>query len=370
VKVAHVMHGLMMGGLEQVVVRLCEAGRAHGVEPLVIAFGEDGAVSELLRDRGIALENLGRVRGMSPQAIAGIGWALRRHEVEVAHAHDVGPWLNAVAARALSPRTRAVVTLHQVFAPAGLDRGAAVAAAMVSDALVACGEEVRACVRGWMPGRTPVELIGNGVPLGAAPTAEDRAAARLRLGLPADARVFGYLGRLHPEKGSDLLVDAFVREFSGPKDQDTHLVLIGDGDLEPELRARVAQSGNPRVHFAGEILAAARLLPALDVYVQPSRREGRSLSMLEAMAAGLPTVAQALPAIRELHAHGETALLVDPARPELGKPMRQLLEDPALRTAMGERARAHAKRFSIDAMAEAYATLYRRVARRATRGAA
>ena len=371
VRVAHVMHGLMMGGLEQVVVRLCDAGRQYGVEPLVIAFGEDGKVSEMLRDLHIPLDWLGCVRGMSPQAIHGIGMALRRHKVEVAHAHDLGPWLNAVAARAFSPKTKALVTFHQIAAPTGLNLGAALAASRASTALVACGDQVLDCVKGWAPSGIPVELIGNGVPLGAAPTSEDRLRARRELGLPENARVIGYLRRLHHEKGTDLLVDAFLREFGTSKDEDVHLALIGDGLQGPELRQTVARSGNQRIHFAGEVVAATRLLPALDVYVQPSRREGRSLSMLEAMAAGLPTVAQALPPIREVHVDGQTALLVAPSPgPLFGPTLRRLLDDDALRTRLGAQARAHVQRFSIDVMAESYAALYRRLAGRQTRGVA
>ena len=369
-RVAHLMHGLMMGGLEQVVVRLCEAGRQQGVEPLVIAFGRDGAVRDELRQKGIPLEYLGMVRGMSPQAIHGIGQALRRHQIDVVHAHDLGPWLNAVSARALSPRTRAVVTFHQISTPSGVNWGAARAASMVSDALIACGDEVRACVQDWASSATRVELIGNGVPLGAEPTEEDRLRARRELGLPEGARVFGYLGRLHPEKGTDLLIDAFTREFVRKGDEDVHLVLIGTGQWEAELRARVAKTRHPRVHFAGELTNASRLLPALDVYVQPSRREGRSLSMMEAMAAALPTVAQALPAVRELHVEGETALLVSPEHPDFAPAMRRLIENEEERRKVGSRARGHVQRFSIDAMAEQYASLYRRVARRASQGAA
>ncbi len=370
-RVAHVMHGLMMGGLEQVVVRLCDAGRRHGVEPVVIAFGADGKVSDMLRDLVIPLDWLGRVRGMSPQVIHGIGRALRRHKVEVAHAHDLGPWLNAAAARAFSPKTRAMVTFHQIAAPTGLNLGAALAACRASDALVACGEGVLSCVKGWAPSGIPVELIGNGVPVGPAPTSDDRLRARRELGLPRDARVIGYLGRLHHEKGTDLLVDAFLREFGSSKDADVHLALIGEGLQGPELRQTVARFGNRRIHFVGERVAATQLLPGLDIYVQPSRREGRSLSMLEAMAAGLPTVAQGLEAIRELHVDGQTALLVAPGQsPAFGPVIRRLLDDDGLRARLGEKAREHVQRFSIDTMAESYAALYRRLAGRINRGAA
>jgi glycosyltransferase involved in cell wall biosynthesis len=364
IRVAHVVHGLMMGGLEQMVVRLCVSSRTQGIEPMVVAFGADGAVRSQLQREKIPLVYLGRVKGLSPQAIQGIGRAFREHGVNIAHAHDRGPWLNAVAARALSPSTKVMATFHQLAVPSGLERGAAVAGAFLSDAMVAVGGEVKTCLLRWTPPKTRLELIGNGIQLVPPPTHEDRARARERLGVPMDARVVGYLGRLHHEKGPDLLLEAFLKHLADRTD--VHLVMIGkgptghDGDLEPALRDRAARSGNPRIHIPGELVDASGLLAAFDVYVQPSRREGRSLAMLEAMAAGLPTVTQALPAIREVHEDGTTALLVDAACPEaLACAIAKLLDDPDLRERMGAAARERVKRFSIDVMAQEYAALYR-----------
>src|SRR5919198_4775744 len=163
IRVAQVMHGLLMGGLEQVVVRLCDAGRRVGVDSVVVAFGADGAVRQLLREHDVPLVYLGEVRGMSPQTIQSIARVLRDQRVDVAHAHDLGPWLNAVASRALAPRVRTTVTFHQIATPSGFERGAAIGAALVSDALVTCGDEVHACVRRWAPPGTRIELIPNGV---------------------------------------------------------------------------------------------------------------------------------------------------------------------------------------------------------------
>jgi glycosyltransferase involved in cell wall biosynthesis len=358
IRVAHVMHGLMMGGLEQVVVRLCNAGRELEVDPLVVSFGPDGPVRELLEQATIPLVYLGNtIRGMSPQAIQSIARGFREHRVDVAHAHDMGPWLNAVAARALAPRVRPIVTFHQIATPSGFERGAAIAAALVSDALVACGEEVRTCIRRWAPPGARIELIGNGVPIGPLPTPEDRVNARAQMGVPQESLVLGYLGRLHEEKGADLLVDAFLESFAHR--EDVHLVLIGKGRLEPELRARAERAGCGRIHFLGEIVPASSFLPGFDVYVQPSRREGRSMSMLEAMAAGLPTVAQGIPAIREIHLDGATALLVPQAtRPDFGPALLKLIDDGELRARLGQRAREQVRRHSVEAMAEAYAQLY------------
>jgi glycosyltransferase involved in cell wall biosynthesis len=163
---------------------------------------------------------------------------------------------------------------------------------------------------------------------------------------------------MHPEKGPDLLVDAMRRRLLDLPE--AHLVLIGRGPLDEALRAAAAPLGD-RAHLVGEVVdGAAELLAGLDVYAQPSRREGRSLAMLEAMAASLPTVAHRLPAVLELHRAGTTAELVAVEDVDaLGAALRALVRDPARRRALGEAARTHVATFSMDAMVEAYVRLWR-----------
>ena len=355
-KVAHVIHGLEVGGLERLVVDLAARSRAFGVEPSLIAFGEDGPVRAWAEAAGMPVASLGAVRGMTPDALRCLARALSG--VAVAHAHDLGPWLNAVAARALTPRTQVLATFHQLAPPSGRKRGAARLGARFSSALVACGAEVRAELRGWVPPGTPVVTIGNGVALPGPVSPAQRARARARIGLPDGAVAIGYLGRMHPEKGPDLLVEAMVRHLR--KVSEAHLVLVGRGPLDHALRVACAPLGG-RAHLLGEVVDdAAGLLAGMDVYAQPSRREGRSLAMLEAMASGLPTVAHGLPAVAELHPDGKTAVLVPLEDVDaLGGALLGLVRDPVRRKALGEAARARAAAFSMDAMVDAYVRLWR-----------
>ncbi len=355
-KVAHVIHGLGVGGLERLVVDLAARSRAFGVDSALVAFGEDGPVRAWAEAAGIPVTSLGPVRGMTVEAVRRLGNALSG--AAVAHAHDLGPWLNAVAARAISPRTRVLATFHQLSPPSGRKRRAARVGARLSSALVACGAEVRTELLGWVPRGIPVVNIGNGVALPGPATPEQRARARTRMGLPAGAVAVGYLGRMHPEKGPDLLVEAMVRRLRDVPE--AHLVLVGKGALDAALRQAAAPLG-ARAHLLGEVIdGAADLLAGLDVYAQPSRREGRSVAMLEAMAAALPTVAHALPAVAELHPDGTTAVLVPPEDVDaLGEALLGLVRDPQRRKTLGEAARARVAAFSMDAMVEAYVRLWR-----------
>jgi glycosyltransferase involved in cell wall biosynthesis len=162
-------------------------------------------------------------------------------------------------------------------------------------------------------------------------------------------------------KGPDRLLQAFLDKFADRGD--VHLYLIGEGPMEPSLRATAR--GHANVHFPGLIRNAARILPALDVYAQTSLSEGRSLSMLEAMAAGLPTLAHDLVPVREIHTDGSTALLVSPGdRKALAAALQRLVADADLRQRLGGSARERAARHSIEPMVDAYEALYREITAR------
>src|SRR5947208_1137876 len=100
VRVAHLIYGLWLGGLEQLVVHLASRSRARGIDSCIVGLGEDGPIRPLAQEQGIDVEVL-PVDGMSVSALLGIRRALEKHGATVLHAHDLGPWLNAVAVRVL-----------------------------------------------------------------------------------------------------------------------------------------------------------------------------------------------------------------------------------------------------------------------------
>jgi glycosyltransferase involved in cell wall biosynthesis len=199
--------------------------------------------------------------------------------------------------------------------------------------------------------------------------AGEKDATRRRLGLPVDAVVFCYTGRLLRGKGLDVLVAAFA-EVVGEEPR-AHLAIVGSGkgqalSVEESLAAEVTHRGlGEHVTFAGRVDAVDDWLRAADVFVFPSRNEALGISLIEAAAAGLPSVASRTGGIVDVVRDGETGLLVEPGDAKaLAGAMRGLLRDPGRRAALGAAAREDAVgRFDFAASVVRYRALLAEAAR-------
>ena len=192
-------------------------------------------------------------------------------------------------------------------------------------------------------------------------TAEERAALRRRLGLPAEASIVTFTGRLLRGKGLETLAEAFASQ--SPR---AHLVIVGSGDgqalsVEDVLRERVARGDLAgRVIMTGRVDNVEDYLRASDVFAFPSVFEGLGLSLIEAQACGLACVASRTGGIVDVVEDGKTGLLVSPGQvDELAAALRDLLTDEARRTALGTAGRVRAVRdFDIRDSVDRYRALF------------
>ena len=227
-------------------------------------------------------------------------------------------------------------------------RGARWAAAIVcvSEAERRLGEEQ------GIAGRS--RMIPNGVDLEAWPEAsgEERSAARRRLGLDEQPTVV-CVGRLSRQKGQDVLLEAWPAVVAAVPE--AQLVLVGDGPEEQSLR----ESAGPAVRLVGKRADVADWLAAADVTAFPSRWEGMSIGMLEAMARGRSVVASDVGGAHE-SLGGEAGAVVAPGdAAALAAAIAARLQDPARAAAEGHAAREHAERsHDLRATTAALAALY------------
>jgi glycosyltransferase involved in cell wall biosynthesis len=173
---------------------------------------------------------------------------------------------------------------------------------------------------------------------------------------------FVFLGRMCEKKGTYDLVNAFAALPDSVRAR-ARLVLAGDGDLE--AIGKLAAPFGEQVRVLSWIGSAEReqLLAQSDVFVLPSYNEGVPMSLLEAMASGLPAIVTPVGGIPDVLRHGVEGLIVEPARvADLSAAMARFVNDDAERLAAGRRAHERARAFDIHGYARRLADVYLRIA--------
>lgn len=150
-----------------------------------------------------------------------------------------------------------------------------------------------------------------------------------------------YTGRLRHVKGVDVLIDAWSRVVVSSDNQKLRLLIAGNGPFRSELEKKVQYHGlQDSITFLGLVSDIPELLSNSHIYVQPSRQEGLSNSVLEAMAAGLPIVATNISGNEDLVSNGDNGILVEPENDKtLSESILELVDNPDLRIEMGKRSR-------------------------------
>jgi glycosyltransferase involved in cell wall biosynthesis len=280
--------------------------------------------------------------GLDPLADARAVLALRRAlaGADLVHAHGLRAGLVAAAAvRSGSPRPPLVVTLHNALPDrAGpLRRVLATAeraTVRAADVVLAASGDLAANARRL--GARDVRVAPVSAPP-LPPATRSRDEVRAGLGLADGRPLVLAVGRLHPQKGYDVLLDA-AASWTG--ERRPLVAIAGDGPLQEELAARVRAQRLP-VTLLGRRDDVADLLAAADLVVLPSRWEARSLTAQEALRAGTPLVATRTGGLPELL--GDGALLVPPGDPAaLADAVAGLLADPARAAALAAAGRAQA----------------------------
>lgn len=179
----------------------------------------------------------------------------------------------------------------------------------------------------------------------------------------SDLFVVGTVGRLQAVKDQVTLVQAFARSLVllGSAGDKLRLSIVGDGPLRPDVEAEILRAGlGGRIWLAGTRADVPEVMQALDLFVLPSRAEGISNTILEAMASGLPVIATDVGGNAELVVPGHTGALVPAADSAvMADTIARYAVDFALRSSHGAAGRQRVEaEFSLDGMVQRYASLY------------
>ena len=226
-------------------------------------------------------------------------------------------------------------------------------------ALIAPSEPMRAVLLEYGV-ETPIHVLPTGLPADRFRPG-DGSAFRARAGLPADARLITYIGRVAHEKNIGFLVGMFAEVLR--QVPQALLVIAGEGPARAGLQQQVASAGlAAHVHFAGDLDRDTALLDcyaAADVFVFASRTETQGLVLLEAMAQGTPVVSTAELGTRSILVPASGALVVPEERAAFAAAVVRVLGEPQLHRELSQRGRVYARTWSSAAMARRLAELYR-----------
>ena len=356
-KVAQIVLSLNTGGLEYVVINLLKRLDRTRFEPVVYCLDKPGNLACELEPLGIPVRVLGGP-SRTARLLSLTGW-LRREKTAVVHTHNHRPLMYGTLAGRLARVPAIINTKHGAYVFSYMRY-----LSRLADAIVAVSEDGRRItteLEGAPPRKTLV--IHNGIEVERFHQPDQREPMRASLGLAAGDRVLGMVSRLSAHKDHTTLLKSLAainRESQRP----AKLLLVGGGELEDDLKELAASLGvAEQTIFLGDRRDVPELLAAMDIFVLSTTTEGVSLTLLEAMAAGLPVVASQVGGTPEVVVPDQTGLLV-PAGDEaaLTRALADLLGDPARAVRMGQKGLKRVEdQFSLKAMTQSYQDLYSRL---------
>jgi glycosyltransferase involved in cell wall biosynthesis len=364
IRVGFVLHAMQVAGAE---VLVAETIRRLGsrVQPVVFCLDHVGTLGERLRLEGVDVMAFGRRPGLDLRITWPMAREIRARRLDVVHAHQYTPFFYAaLAARLSGVRPRVIFTEHGRHYPDVVSAKRRLANRLLFDHLAdhvnaVCAFSARSLSErdGFRPDR--IEVIENGVELKRYGRPADASALRTSLGLDPARRYIVTVARFHPVKDHRTLLHAFA-EVAGIR-PDVDLLLVGDGSLRGELERLAGDLGvHERVRFMGVRDDVAEILRAADLFALTSVSEAASITLLEAMASGLPVVVTAVGGNPEIVRDGIDGLLAPRGNAHaIAEAFLHVLDDPRAAAAMGGAAADRARsRYHLDRTIDRYYQLY------------
>ena len=298
-KVLHVITGLDAGGAE---LQLSMILRRTRHESDVVTLYNPGPVADMIRDQGTSVRDLGMQRNTELPALLRLRKLIKDGQYDVVHTHLYRAQIYARPAARLAGAPVVLTTEHSIGEThierrkmTRSVRALYLTSELFSDATIAVSDIVKDRLVRWgvRPGK--VTIIPNGVDtdeLGFDAEARDR--VRAQFGISPKTYVIGALGRLDPNKRVDLTMEA-AAPMLGEK---CKILVIGRGEDQPRLEAAADRLGvTEHVIWGGYQADTTAMLSAFDLYVAASLQETFGLSVLEALASGLPVLYTTCPAL-------------------------------------------------------------------------
>lgn len=322
--VLHLISGLLPGGAERMLVWAARYHDRSRFRMGVVSLMSGGQFAAAIRESGVPVFELGQQRGrLSPAGLRRLLSTVRDFTPMILQGHLFHSNILSRLTGVFRRRLAVINTMHTGWEPVHRRFLYACTDFLVDGSITYGMPDDLPNIEADLPPSNHCRIpYGIAVPNG---DRDDRAAARVRLGLPPEAAVWLAVGRLSPEKGFADLITALSR--LGGNQNGPMVLIVGSGRQEPDLRRMIAGGElSDRVILAGYQSDLTDYFAAADYFVLPSRWEAGPLVVLEAMSAGLPVVATDVGRVRSMVKDGGTGFVVPPSEPEeLARAMERLM---------------------------------------------
>ncbi len=360
IRVLHVVDSLKLGGVQTTIEALLRSVDHSQFDLSLAALHGPGVFSERIEAIGITPIHLSRHR-LNPLIPFRLRHLLRANQYDIVHAHGMPSCFVCERFRQFLGIQRLVAHIHHVYRGQHgqtLQNMLEHTVYRRTDLLLGCSQEALDSVSTALP----KQVLHNGIDtIRFSPAIEaSKASVRQEWGLSDGDFVVGTTGRITHKK--DPFILCRMLDVLGAEFPELRLLIVGSGPEEQALRDYAQELGvRDRIVFTGYQPEVEQLLAAMDVYVIASHQEGLALSLIEAMACGLPCVVSDYPGSKEIVAPEHDALqFVCREVDALCGHIRRLITDKALCNSLGTAARETAcERFSDTVMAEALSNIYR-----------
>jgi glycosyltransferase involved in cell wall biosynthesis len=362
-RVMIITHDIALGGLQQVIVNICNSMNRELFAPSVLCLRALGDYLPEFDALGIKVRLIPQKNGTDYFSFLKVAKILKEDKIDVIHTHNTQPFMDGVFGALLAGVKTIVHTDHARSFP---DKKRYMFAEWFLShfvyKVVAVSEHTAFNLQKYekIP-RGKIQIIYNGINRNIQNVTIDKSKKRAELGIINSGPVIGLGVRLSEQKGITYLLGAMpeiIRFFP-----DITLVIAGKGPLKEKLKEQTAALGiESHVLFVGMRLDIPEVIKLFDCYVLPSLWEGLPMVLLEAMAVGCPIVATDVGGVSSIIKSGENGILVKPRNPqELTDGIIKMLSNDAFRTeCIKNSLQIFNEKFDAAVMTRSYEKLYLR----------
>lgn len=358
------------GGSESLVHNLAIKLDRRFFNPSIAYFFEDGALNEFIKDK-VQFFHVPKIKRFDISTVLTIADIIGKNNIHVVNAHHFMPMVYSFYGCKIKNNCKLIYTEHAKLEIEKIPwRWQKIGSYLLnrSDAAVGVTEEVSEAIHNKFKLHSSKAItIKNGVDLEAYLSCNNKEKLREELGIAGDEKVIGIVANLRRIKNHIFLLRAFdklIKNYDKVK-----LLLIGQGfkddpeNTETELQSFVNEKAlNKKVLFLGHRADIPNLLSIMDIFCLTSFNEGLPISLIEAMAAGLPIVGTDVEGIRNTIMHDKNGLLVKTDDINgLKSALQVLLKDEPLRQRFAQESKLFARTYSLEQCVSEYESLFRSV---------